>query len=455
MMNSFRYLFLFLPSLCSALGPQPELTKEFWNNPEFIKSFMGDYGFRTEIEPRVTKSEQNTLREVVAKAQNQIEEAIDFLESKLNEEASSALDFALATMYFQIGRLTPSAKTYEQAILKFPSFLRAHKNLGFVHLSLGNYDKAASSLAQAINLGEGDGVTFVALGYCHLNLENFVSAENAYRMGVLLLPDSEDARNGLVNCFLQTQRFQEAIALLDELLQKKPDDVFCHRARAAALQGQNREKDAVVALETLRRMGHLKLSDFIILGDLYHNLQLYDLSLTIYQEALSKKEKLSLKQYIRVAKILIGRRSYEDGFRYLDKIEKNFGSGYSEEDEKEIRLLQAEVMRATGKNDQAKKLLRVIVEKHPLEGSALIILAQLAWQEKNFVEAGLFFERAAQDSEYEVRALIDHGRMLVSINQYENAIGLLERAQIIEPRDTVASYLKSLNNLLLSSRIQF
>ena len=188
---------------------------------------------------------------------------------------------------------------------------------------------------------------------------------------------------------------------------------------------------------------------------MYHNLQLYDLSLTIYQEALSKKEKLSLKQYIRVAKILIGRRSYEDGFRYLDKIEKNFGSGYSEEDEKEIRLLQAEVMRATGKNDQAKKLLRVIVEKHPLEGSALIILAQLAWQEKNFVEAGLFFERAAQDSEYEVRALIDHGRMLVSINQYENAIGLLERAQIIEPRDSVASYLKSLNNLLLSSRIQF
>ena len=110
-MNSFRCLFLFLPSLCSAFAPQPELTKEFWNNPEFIKSFMGDYGFRTEIEPRVTKSEQNTLREVVAKAQNQMEEAIDFLESRLDEETSSALDFALATMYFQIGRLTPSAKT--------------------------------------------------------------------------------------------------------------------------------------------------------------------------------------------------------------------------------------------------------------------------------------------------------------------------------------------------------
>ena len=454
-MNVLRFLTVFLPCLSFAFAPQPELTKEFWNNESFIRSFIGDYGFRSEIEPKVSKSEQFTLREVVAKAENKMEDAISHLENKLDEETSAALDFALATMYFQVGRLTPSAQTYQQAIEKFPSFLRAHKNLGFVHLSLGNNEKAAKSLAKAINLGEGDGVTFVALGYCHLNLGNFVSAENAYRMGTLLLPGSKDARNGLVNCFLQTQRYGEAIALLDELLQKQPNDIFCHRARAAALQGLNREKDAVVALDTLRRMGNLKLSDFITLGDLYHNLTLYRLSLEIYQEALTKKEKLSLPQYIRVAKILIGRGSYQEGFAYLDQIEKIFGKGYSREDEKEIRLLQAEVMRATGKNEEAKKLLRDIVEKHPLEGSALLILGQLAWQEKKFIEAGLFFDRATKDENFEIRALIDHGRMLVSMSQYEEAISLLERAQTIQPQETVQRYLQSLNNLLLSSRIQF
>ena len=99
-MNVLRFLTVFLPSLSFAFAPQPELTKEFWNNESFIRSFIGDYGFRSEIEPKVSKSEQFTLREVVAKAENKIEDAISHLENKLDEETSAALDFALATMYF-------------------------------------------------------------------------------------------------------------------------------------------------------------------------------------------------------------------------------------------------------------------------------------------------------------------------------------------------------------------
>ena len=43
-------------------APVPELTKDFWNSPEFVRSFMGDYGFRTDIEPKVTSTEQSVLR---------------------------------------------------------------------------------------------------------------------------------------------------------------------------------------------------------------------------------------------------------------------------------------------------------------------------------------------------------------------------------------------------------
>ena len=52
-------------------------------------------------------------------------------------------------------------------------------------------------------------------------------------MALLLLPESKDARNGLVNCFLYTDRFQQALALLNELIEKKPEDIFCHRARGS------------------------------------------------------------------------------------------------------------------------------------------------------------------------------------------------------------------------------
>ena len=455
MKKIYPYLFLILESTKAWCNiPSYELTQDFWNSPSFVRSFMGDYGFRSEVEPRINKSEQFILKEVVAKAENQLDEAIEYLEKKIDQEVSAALDFALATMYYQRGRLSRSSQSYQVAIKKFPSFLRAHKNLGFVELSLGNFQEASRNLSRSISLGEGDGVTFVALGYCYYMLKQFVSAENAYRMGILLFPESKDARNGLVNCLIETNRYAEALALLNELLVKEPENVFCHRARASTLQGLGREKDATVALETLRRMGKLDTGDLLRLGDLYHNLNLYELSLQNYERAIQRKEKLSVRRYIRVASILIGRGSYQDCFSYLDKIENTFGSNYSTEDEKEVLLLKAEILKATGKTEESTIILRRVVESHPLEGKALIMLGQHAWEQNDYALASLHFERAAKIKDSEVKALIEHGRMLVSQRDYQKAVQLIDQAERISPQPRIKRYLESIRNLLLSSRVR-
>ena len=65
---------------------------------------MGDYGFRSEVEPRISKSESFILREVIAKSENNLEEAIVYLEEKIEDDSSAALDFALGTMYYQSNR---------------------------------------------------------------------------------------------------------------------------------------------------------------------------------------------------------------------------------------------------------------------------------------------------------------------------------------------------------------
>ncbi|MDC3335991.1 tetratricopeptide repeat protein [Opitutales bacterium] len=455
MKKIYLYLFLILESTKAWCNiPSYELTQDFWNSPSFVRSFMGDYGFRSEVEPRINKSEQFILKEVIAKAENQLDEAIEYLEKKIDQEVSAALDFALATMYYQRGRLSRSSQSYQVAIKKFPSFLRAHKNLGFVELSLGNFQEASRNLSRSISLGEGDGVTFVALGYCYYMLQQFVSAENAYRMGILLFPESKDARNGLVNCLIETNRYAEALALLNELLVKEPENVFCHRARASTLQGLGREKDATVALETLRRMGKLDTGDLLRLGDLYHNLNLYELSLQNYERAIQRKEKLSVRRYIRVASILIGRGSYQDCFSYLDKIENTFGSNYSTEDEKEVLLLKAEILKATGKTEESTIILRRVVASHPLEGKALIMLGQHAWEQNDYALASLHFERAAKIKDSEVNALIEHGRMLVSQRDYQKAVQLIDQAERISPQPRIKRYLESIRNLLLSSRVR-
>ena len=433
-------------------APSFELTSDFWNNPTFVQSFMGDYGFRSEIEPRISKSESFILREVIAKGENKLDEAIVYLEEEIEDDSSAALDFALGTMYYQSNRLTRSAQAYEKAIEKFPSFLRAHKNLGLVNVSLENLESATEHLAKAISLGENDGSTFIALGYCHLSLDRLVSAENAYRMGLLLFPGSKDGLNGLINCLDQAGSYDEALNLLDELLENDPQNPRYLQARASTLGSLGKEKEAAVTLDLLRRMGALKTQELVILGDLYHNLTLYHLSLDAYQEALASTQKLSLSQYIRIAQTLIQRSSYHEGFSYLEKIEGEFGEGKSKEDRKLIHLLKAEVLQATGKNQQAAELLREIVNQHPLEGRALIQLGQLAWKTGDHEFAIMQFQRAAKIDEFENPALIENARLLVYLRKYQQAANLLERALLIKQEKRVEKYLNAINNLALSAR---
>ena len=128
-----------------------------------------------------------------------------------------------------------------------------------VNVSLGNLQLATDHLAKAISLGENDGSTFIALGYCHLSLGRLVSAENAYRMGLLLFPESRDGLNGLIKCLDQAGRYDEALNLLEELLESNPENPRYLQARASALGSLGKEKEAAVTLDLLRRMGEPKL----------------------------------------------------------------------------------------------------------------------------------------------------------------------------------------------------
>ena len=181
---------------------------------------------------------------------------------------------------------------------------------------------------------------------------------------------------------------------------------------------------------------------------------MYDLSLQNYERAIEGDEKLSISRYIRVASILISRGSFQDCFSYLEKIEKNFGPQYFKDDEKQLLLLKSEVLLATGRTEESTKILRSLVEKHPLEGKALIMLAQIAWNKQDFATASLYFERSSKIAKWEVESLVQHGRMLVETRNYEKAVRLLERAESIEPQPRVNRFLESIRNLLLSSRVR-
>ena len=74
--------------------------------------------------------------------------------------------------------------------------------------------------------------------------------------------------------------------------------------------------------------------------------------------------------------MLINRGSYAAGFKYLEDIEKTFGKGYTDADEHEIRMLQAEVRLATGKRKDAEKILEDLILKNPLMAKSFAFIRQ-------------------------------------------------------------------------------
>ena len=432
-----------------ALPLKAALGNDFWSHPRFLQSFLGDYGFRTEVEPGVDQAEREVLRKVVSQAPDDLRMAITTLEGQTKENSSAALDFTLATLRFQNGQLTGAAEAYRAAIKKFSNFLRAHKNLGLVLIQQGHYEEASKALLKAISLGENGGIVFVALGYSYFNLEQYASAENAYRAAILRNPKGVEAHNGLVNCLLETERHAEAVAMLDELLRKNPKERFYWLAQTNAYVMLEKPLQAAVNLETLRRKGELDGRGHLLLGDLYYNLELAHLALSVYQDALEAKGNLDPGRFIRVAQILIERQSLQAGFDYLDRIEAKFQGALNENERLAFLAVSAQAALARNDAEAADSFLGSILETNPRDGQALLLRGRYFWKYKNDpVEAAFYFERAAKVDQTQVDALIEHAQMLAEKKKYAEAVKLLERAQILEPQENVGRYLKSVRNLL-------
>ena len=126
-------------------------------------------------------------------------------------DSSAAIDFVLANLQFQNGENAAAAETYEAAISKFPDFRRAHKNLGLLRVQTNDFAGGIEHLSKAIELGERDGRAFGLLGYCYVNVENYVAAEAAYRNAILQQPDVRDWQLGLARSLVAMEKTRRDI----------------------------------------------------------------------------------------------------------------------------------------------------------------------------------------------------------------------------------------------------
>jgi tetratricopeptide (TPR) repeat protein len=418
---------------------QPET---FWKEASFQKAFMGSYGMRAEIEPRVTVVEKEIMEKVMKLMSEEggTPKAVALLAKAIKPASSAVFDFTLANIHFQEERLTNALACYQAAVEKFPSFQRAYKNMGLIRIRQGDFEKAVDPLTKCIELGVNDGMTYGLLGYAHAMTEQYVSAESAYRLAMMLQPKTLDWKLGLCRTLFKQQKFGEAIAMCDELSRRDPGKADYLLLQANAYLGLKQPVKAAELYELLDLSGQTPVAALHTLGDIYINEGNIDQAADAYGRALARDSNPDISRQLRNVEVLTSRSAYTSAAALLKKVTEHAGQEMSEDLRKRSLKLEARLAAARNEaGEEQARILEELVRLDPLDGDALILLGQ--YHAANNAEKAIFyFERAEGIEKFEADARLRHAQILVKNGKYQEALPLLKRALEIKPRDDVQRY---------------
>ncbi|RFC46890.1 MAG: Tetratricopeptide (TPR) repeat [Verrucomicrobia bacterium] len=431
-----------------AAEPLP-LSAPFWREPAFLKAFTGSYEIESRIEPTVTSAESEILVQVQKlMATEKRAEALRLLEQSALLPNSAALQFNRGNLLFEEGKLENAITAYEAAIKMYPSFRRAHRNLALSILRKDSVSKALPPLLEAIRLGDQDGLTYGLLGYCRLQEERWASALQAYRMALLMEPDSVEWKSGLAQCLQHLDQDEEAVALLDEVIEARPDQASYAMVQAGIYMSMDRHESAIAALDLPRRLGTLDGEGLLLLAELHLRAGREHLSIPLVTAAFARSP---LPPPARILATLRSATNLAAWPLARDLEKQAFLHAPADSSAYRVDLLreQARIDLASGENvERGLKTLRELVAARPDDGASLVILGQQLAKTGAGEEAELLFLRAAKSEEAAFEAWFELVRLRVEQRRYEAAIAALDNALGIRKSEDLSRYREALAGLI-------
>ena len=398
-------------------------------------------------EPTVSKEEAELLKTVVNLSKENLDGAIEMLAEKRTSKSSAAIDFALGTLFLQKGNLSEAEKIYREVLRKLPAFNRARANLARVLIQQDKLKEAEEVLKVILKSGNARPETLTLIGYTFLMRGESVPAESAYRQALLLKPDDTGAYRGLAKCLIDQERYREAVSLLENLLEKEPDDSQLWLLLANANMAIGKSDRAVIKLECARYLNIASPEALAALGDLYINRNQPHDAISVYREAFSS-EKPSVDRMLRACEGFVMLSDSYGAGEMIGKLKKSasqkpFGTGRK----KRFHRLSAHLAYLKGDMKSAIISYEKLLEEDPLDADALIALGDLYREGNRLEEAVIVYERASHIRGKEASALIRQAQVEVERERYSRAVELLESALVFTNKKSIARYLEQVRRL--------
>ncbi|MCA8968671.1 MAG: tetratricopeptide repeat protein [Planctomycetes bacterium] len=424
--------------------------RAIFSSPAFRQRVLDSWVAETDVEPTIPEEERKKLVEVldlIGKTPPDFDGAERVARSLRTPDCSASVDFMLAHVLGQQGKHSEAIPIYQAACDKFPRFRRAWTAMADAAIQANEFDNAVKAASRVIALGGGDGILWGILGIAHFKKERPLSAESAFRMAMALDPENGRWKQGLAESFFAQERFQDAIALLEQLIREHPDSTELWLAQGRAYANLENFERASENFEVVDRLGGANAETLNLLGAIYAKQELFNLSAKAFVRAFEKDRRGSISSAMNVARFMVGAEALDDVRMLLRGVEETRGDSLDKAEKQQVLRVRASLALASGNGgDEHAKILEELITLDPLDGKALILLGRHYAREEP-QKAVDYFERAESIPEFAADAKIRHAEVLGREKRFAEGAQLLRAAQQIDKRESVEQLLKDFERL--------
>ena len=418
------------------------------------------------IEPKLQDSDRSTYEKALPWLSTEPEQAMSIiLRERIPEERSAVFHFLLGSLSYQVDQFQEAQVHLQRAVKAFPNFRRALRLLALAQVRIEDFRSAQGSIARVIALGGGDEQSYGLLAQLHEQQEHHSSALTAYRMARMFDPSNDTLIRGEAHALLQLGDHAQAVSLLNELIGAGNAEVRDWRWMSQAYLGLGDHDRALANLEVLYSAGQADHEALLLLGHLYFQETLFDRALDRYGLALEQGSS-SGETWTQEALIsLLGpleRLVQLEHWSLAEKLKdmltqtkKVLLTSHSRDRLECLSLtIELNVLSASSASEpEWNELLsecQALVDGSPLFAPALMLMAQVHKKMNHIPMTEFYLERAAQHSEFSLRAWMALGECAVEQRQYDKALTWYKKAQKLRGDRALETYLLELKRRVAS-----
>lgn len=398
-------------------------------------------GFMADIRPLLEKQDYQKVAEAFA--------------SRPIDKDSPALLQLRGQVLLTLKRYVDAIKALEVCVSKAPELVGAQRSLALAYALNEQPELARKPIQSALSLGANEAALYGQLAYLNLKEYGPWSAIAGYRQALFLEPDNSQWQQGLVHALTQAKAYAEASALLDELINKHPENAQWWLQSGYLSLSQQQFEPALHRLDMAMRYANKgstsirSATNLALLAKLHIQYGSVEFGLDVLEQALKAQKKSELQGISNDVVSLSLWFAEQANWSALDALIKLTEQYRLQDAQKQMWLAYAKQAIAKRDTKEAEQRLLAGLQREPNNGRAMLLLANLYRDSANVDNAIVYYQRAASIGEVKEAAQLGLAQLYIDKRDYAQAIALLRQVVRHNPaRNELRANIKSLEALL-------